>query len=74
MGTRVLGRNQAFATVTAYQAVPPGTPTVRAAGGSASTIRSIKLSAGAIHTCLVLDGGLLTTGIMDRIGRRVSCA
>jgi hypothetical protein len=54
-GHAKLATNLRFASVTSYVAVNPGTWTVRAAGSSETAKRSITLTAGSIHTLVVLD-------------------
>ena len=72
-GSNVLVHNLAFGDVTSYQTVSPGTWNVRAAGASDSATESIKLSAGTIHTIVVLDdpGHLALDNLVDAAGSRV---
>ena len=75
MGGQVVAHEQAFATVTSYQAVSPRTWRVQAvgAGVSAGASRRIKVSADSIHTLLVLDGSgrLKIVDLEDAAGSRV---
>jgi hypothetical protein len=61
-----LTRRLAFARVSTYRAVAPGTLKVHAFGSSESTIETVKLTSGSIHTLVVLDGSS-TLGIDDLI-------
>jgi Domain of unknown function (DUF4397) len=69
-GSTVLASKLAFASVSPYQAVTPGTDTVTvtAAGGQAS--QSVTLAAGTVHTLVVLDGasGLEVVNLEDAAG------
>jgi Domain of unknown function (DUF4397) len=69
-GQRTLARNLAFASITPYAADRPGTWTVHAAGGTESWTGQVKLTAGSIHTLVVLDSGhgLEVTDLMDAAG------
>ncbi len=73
IGTDVVARKQAFATVTPYQAISPGMRAVHASAASANAWRNVKLSAGTIHTLLVLDGprGLEISDLEDAAGSHV---
>ena len=72
-GTKALARNLAFASVTSYQTVTPGTWDVRAAGETGSASKSIHLAAGTIHTLVILDdpGHLSIDNLIDAAGSRV---
>ncbi|HEX9066746.1 MAG TPA: DUF4397 domain-containing protein [Streptosporangiaceae bacterium] len=72
-GHKVLARHLAFATVTGYKVVKPGTWSVSADGRSARTSSSITLAAGTIHTIVVLDdpGHLVLDDLVDAAGSRV---
>ncbi len=69
-GSTVLASSLAFATVTSYIAVTPGTQTVAvtASGGDANT--TVTLAAGTVHTLVVLDGanGLEIDNLTDAAG------
>ncbi len=72
-GSHVLVSNLLFATVSAYRAVSPGTWSVRAIGLTERAQATITLSAGTIHTIVVLDdpGHLSLDDIVDAAGSRV---
>jgi hypothetical protein len=72
-GSHVLVRNLPFAAVSAYRAVSPGTWSVHASGLTQGTHATITLSAGTIHTIVVLDdpGHLSLDDIVDASGSRV---
>jgi Domain of unknown function (DUF4397) len=69
-GSTVLASKLAFAAVTSYIAVTPGTQTVTvtADGGDANT--TVTLAAGTVHTLVVLDGanGLEIDNLTDAAG------
>ena len=69
-GSATLASNLAFASVTAYGADKPGRWMVHAAGGSETWSGNVKLTAGSIHTLVVLDSssGLKVTDLMDAAG------
>ncbi len=69
-GGQVLARKLAFATATTYRAVAGGTYTVRASGVAEHVSRAIALSAGTIHTLVVLDvpGHLRIVDLIDAAG------
>jgi Domain of unknown function (DUF4397) len=75
-GSTVLASSLAFATVTSYKAVTPGTETVSvtAVGGDANS--SITVAAGTVHTLVVLDGanGLEIDNLTDASGSGVAPA
>ena len=75
MGSRVITREQAFATVTSYDAVSPGTWRVHALGasGAAKASRRVRVAADSIHTLLVLDESshLKIVDLEDAAGSRV---
>jgi hypothetical protein len=56
----------AFGRVSSYETVAPGTLRVHAFGTAESTINTVQLTAGSIHTLVVLDGSS-TLGIDDLI-------
>jgi hypothetical protein len=72
-GTATLAHNLAFASTTGYGTDSPGTRTVHAKGGSEAWSGQVKLSAGTIHTLVVLDSssGLEVTDLMDAAGSSV---
>ena len=69
-GSATLASNLAFASVTPYGADKPGRWMVHAAGGSATWSGNVKLTAGSIHTLVVLDSssGLKVTALLDAAG------
>jgi hypothetical protein len=60
----------AFGKVSGYQAVTPGTATLKIAGASGSVSKKITLTAGSVHTLVVLDGasGLELDNFVDAAG------
>lgn len=73
LGSDVLSGSLKFASVSAYQAVTPGTDTVNvspvsAAAGNATS--KVTLGAGTVHTLVVLDGasGLEVVSLEDASG------
>lgn len=73
-GSQVLARHQAFATVTSYRMVNPGTWTMRAAGASEQATTQLTLAPGSIQTLIVLDdpGHLAITVLGDAAGSAVT--
>ena len=69
-GSETLASNLAFASVTPYGADKPGRWMVHAAGDSATWSGNVKLTAGSIHTLVVLDSasGLKVTALLDAAG------
>ena len=69
-GSETLASNLAFASVTPYGADKPGRWMVHAAGGSETWSGNVKLTAGSLHTLVVLDsaGGLKVTDLLDAAG------
>ena len=69
-GHRLLARDLSFASVTGYTADRPGNVPVHAAGGSENWSGTVDLTAGSIHTLVVLDtaSGLEVTSLMDAAG------
>ena len=72
-GRQVLAGNEAFAKVSSYQVVSPGTWTVHAGGASESVSSKVTLVAGSIHTLVVLDhpGHLWIASLEDAAGSKV---
>ncbi len=72
-GSATLARNLAFGSVTQYGTNSPGTWMVHAKGGSETWSGQVKLTAGTIHTLVVLDSssGLEVTDLMDAAGSSV---
>jgi hypothetical protein len=74
LGGRKLARHLAFSHVSRYVAVRPGALRVHAAGGTSSCTRTVSLTAGSIHTLVVLDSSptkLGVTDLMDAQGSKV---
>ena len=69
-GSATLASNLAFASVTPYGTDTPGHWMVHAAGGSETWSGNVKLTAGSIHTLVVLDSssGLKVTALLDAAG------
>ena len=69
-GSETLASNLAFASVTPYGADKPGRWMVHAAGDSATWSGNVKLTAGSIHTLVVLDSssGLKVADLLDAAG------
>jgi Domain of unknown function (DUF4397) len=69
-GTATLASNLPFAKVTSYGTDVPGTWMVHASGGTETWSGQVKLTAGSIHTLVVLDstGGLKVNDLMDAAG------
>jgi len=69
-GSATLASNLAFANVTPYGTDTPGQWMVDAVGSSETWSGNIKLTAGSIHTLVVLDSstGLKVTDLMDAAG------
>jgi Domain of unknown function (DUF4397) len=72
-GHKVLASDLAFAHVTSYLTVRAGSWKVRASGATQHTSSLISLSAGTIHTIVVLDdpGHLKLDDLVDAAGSRV---
>jgi hypothetical protein len=56
VGGQALSHDQAFASVTPYRPVRPGTWTVRVVGASEQASARVTLAAGSSNTLVVLDG------------------
>jgi hypothetical protein len=69
-GGKTIVPKASFASVTSYQAIPAGTWTMAAIGGSQTASRAITLTAGTVHTLVVLDGsnGLEMISLEDAAG------
>ena len=72
-GHSVIARNVAFASVTPYKVVSPGTWNVSAAGRTERTSSTIRLAAGTIHTIVVLDGStdIRLDDLVDASGSKI---
>ncbi len=75
-GHSVIARKVAFASVTSYKVVVPGTWNVSADGRTDRTASTITLAAGTIHTIVVLDdpGHLMLDDLVDAAGSKVAPA
>jgi len=69
-GGKTIVPKASFASVTSYQAIPPGTWTMAAIGSSGQTSRAVTLTAGTVHTLVVVDGssGLQLINLVDAAG------
>jgi Domain of unknown function (DUF4397) len=69
-GGKAIASNLAFASVTPYQAAAPGVETVAVTAGTADAESAVTLTAGSIHTLIVLDGakGLEVVSLEDADG------
>jgi hypothetical protein len=69
-GTKVLGRDLSFTTVTAYKVVSPGLLTVRAVGATENGSSQFTLAPDTIYTLVVLDdpGHLTLEALVDSQG------
>ena len=69
-GSTVLASSLAFATVTSYHTVTPGTVTVAVTAGGGDANTSVSVAAGTVHTLVVLDGanGLQIDNLTDAAG------
>ena len=69
-GSTVLASSLAFATVTSYHAVTPGTVTVSVTAGGGDANTTVTVAAGTVHTLVVLDGanGLEIDNLTDAAG------
>jgi len=67
---KVIVRKLAFASVTSYQDVSPGTETVAVTGSGQDANSTVTLAAGTVHTLVVLDGadGLEVANLEDAAG------
>jgi hypothetical protein len=66
VGRQPLSRDQAFASITRYRVVHPGTWTVQAAGTSEHASARVTLAAGSIETLVVQDApGHLTVSTLE---------
>ena len=69
-GGKTIATKLAFASVTSYQAVAPGAKTLAVTAGSGDAKSAATLTAGSIHTLVVLDGaeGLEVANLEDADG------
>lgn len=72
-GPEVLARQLAFGNVTGYVTARPGTWTVHVSGPAGMATQPVTLTAGTIHTLVVLDGasGLMIDNLMEGAGSAV---
>jgi hypothetical protein len=71
---KTIAHKLAFARITSYKAVRPGTWTVHAAGENEGTDANVKLAPGAIYTLVVLDdpGHLTIDSLEDAAASKVA--
>jgi hypothetical protein len=76
LGTQTLASQLPFAGVSSYVAVPPGSWTVHVAGSSESSAGTVSVTAGSIHTIVVLDDAtrLGIDDLIDAQGSKVEPA
>jgi Domain of unknown function (DUF4397) len=74
IGADTLARQLALGSVTTYQAVPPGTPTVVFSTPDGHVAMPVTLVAGSVHTIVVLDGtsGLKIDNLTDAAASQVA--
>ena len=74
IGADTLARQLAFGSVTTYQAVQPGTPTVAFSTPDGHAAMPVTLAAGSVHTIVVLDGtsGLKIENLTDAAASQVA--
>jgi hypothetical protein len=74
-GSQVLARQLAFGNVTSYATARPGTWMVHVSGAAGTATKSVTLSAGTIHTLVVLDGAggsLMIDNLVDAAGSGIA--
>ena len=74
-GSQVLARQLAFGNVTSYAAAQPGTWMVHVSGAAGTATKSVTLTAGTIHTLVVLDGAggsLMIDNLLDAAGSGIA--
>jgi hypothetical protein len=74
IGADTLARQLALGSVTTYQAVPPGTPSVVFSTPDGHSAIPVTLAAGSVHTIVVLDGtsGLKIDNLTDAAASQVA--
>jgi len=74
IGADTLARQLALGSVTTYQAVQPGTPTVAFSTPDGHAAMPVTLAAGSVHTIVVLDGtsGLKIENLTDAAASQVA--
>jgi uncharacterized protein DUF4397 len=67
VGSDVLARELAFGAASSYQSVRPGSPTVTFSAPGGHAAMPVTLTAGSVHTLVVLDGssGLTIDNLID---------
>jgi Domain of unknown function (DUF4397) len=75
-GSDTLNGSLKFGSVSSYQTVTPGTATLTVSGGGEHATASVPLTAGTVHTLVVLDGakGLQVDDLLDAAGSAVDPA
>ena len=70
VGSDVLARQLAFGAASSYQSVRPGSPTVTFSAPGGHAAMPVALTAGSVHTLVVLDGssGLKIDNLTDAAG------
>lgn len=70
VGSAVLARELGFGSASSYQSVKPGSPTVTFSAQGGHAAMAVKLTAGSVHTLVVLDGssGLRIDNLTDAAG------
>ena len=70
VGSDVLARELAFGTASSYQSVQPGSPIVAISAPGGHAAMPVTLTAGSVHTLVVLDGtsGLTIDNLTDAAG------
>src|SRR6516162_6420899 len=70
VGSNVLARELAFGAASSYQSVKPGSPTVTFSAPGGHAAMAVTLTAGSVHTLVVLDGssGLTIDNLVDAAG------
>jgi hypothetical protein len=74
-GSQVLARQLPFGNVTSYATARPGTWMVHVSGAAGMATKSVALSAGTIHTLVVLDGAdgsLMIDNLVDAAGSGIA--
>jgi len=70
VGSNVLASELAFGSASSYQSIRPGSPTVTFSAQGGHAAMPVKLTAGSVHTLVVLDGssGLRIDNLTDAAG------
>jgi hypothetical protein len=70
VGPDVVARQLAFGSASSYQSVRPGSPTVTVSAPDGHAAMAVTLTAGSVHTLVVLDGtsGLTVDNLTDAAG------